>query len=116
MPRSLKFAFAAALAVAAAAPAFAREEVNAQVVRYGDLNLKFAGDADTLINRIDNASENVCGDRSGPMPLTERSDVNMCAHESAQVAVAEVGHPVVSGRYYGYTPEVVVDDGDTAKK
>ncbi|MBI3437698.1 MAG: UrcA family protein [Proteobacteria bacterium] len=108
----------AALSLCAATPAFAQQsaasttQLNARVVPYGDLNLDSRSGADTMLRRIDNASRYVCGDRTGPRPMQENGSVHACMHESMETAVNDLGHPNVSDRYYGNTPEVIVGDED----
>jgi UrcA family protein len=110
----------AALSLCTAAPAFAQQDaasttqLNERVVPYGDLNLDSNAGADTMLRRINNASRFVCGDRTGPRPMQENGSVHYCVAESTDNAVAELGHPNVSNRYYGNTPEVVIgEDEDT---
>jgi len=109
----------AALAICAAAPAFAQQDaasttqLNQRVVPYGDLNLDNNAGADTMLRRINNASRFVCGDRTGPRPMQENGSVRSCVGESTETAVNDLGHPNVSNRYYGNTPEVVIGEDDT---
>jgi hypothetical protein len=37
--------------------------------------------------------------------------VGACAAETQENAISDVGHPVVTALYYGYSPEVVVEEG-----
>ncbi len=80
-----------------------------RVVHFGDLNLNSRSGADTLIRRIELASEAVCGDRTGPRPLRENASVNACETETTEYAIQDVGHPNVLYRHYGYMPEVVIE-------
>src|SRR5262249_57327143 len=106
----------AALSLCAAVPAFAQNsspsttQLNQRVVPYGDLNLDSRAGADTMLRRMDNASRFVCGDRTGPRTMQENGTVHACSGETMDNAVADLGHPNVSRRYYGSTPEVVVGD------
>lgn len=109
----------AAVSLAAAVPAFAQQasapsttQLNSRVVPYGDLNLDSAAGADTMVRRINNASRFVCGDRTGPRTMQENGTVHACIGESSDNAVADLGHPNVSNRYYGNTPEVVIGEDD----
>ncbi|HYD87244.1 MAG TPA: UrcA family protein [Vitreimonas sp.] len=114
---SLALACAPALLLcAAAAPAFAQaawdNRYESRVVYFGDLDLESRAGADTLIRRIEQASDIVCGDRAGPRPINEHHDVRGCEAETVEYAVREVGHPNVLYRYYGYRPEVVIEGDD----
>ena len=111
----------AALSLCAAAPAFAQQasapsttHLNSRVVPYGDLNLDSAAGADTMLRRINNASRFVCGDRTGPRSMQENGSVHGCVDESMDNAVSDLGHPNVSNRYYGNTPEVIIGDDEDA--
>jgi UrcA family protein len=106
----LAFVCAPALLFAANANAQAYDNrYEERVVQFGDLNLESRSGADTLIRRIQLASEVVCGDRPGPRPLSENTSVNNCETETTEYAVQEIGHPNVLYRYYGYMPEVVIE-------
>jgi len=105
---SIAAACVTALALAAPAPAAAQWR-ESRVVTFGDLNLNSADDADVLIRRIEHAADVVCGDRPGPQSIAERDSVRGCEVETTEYAINEVGHPMVLGRYYGHTPEVVVE-------
>jgi len=109
----------AALSLCATAPAFAQQndapsttQLNERVVPYGDLNLDSRAGADTMLRRINNASRFVCGDRTGSRPMQENGAVHGCVGESMDNAVADLGHPNVSNRYYGNTPEVIIGEDD----
>lgn len=103
-----------ALLISTAAPALADNtwdrRYEERVVFFGDLNLESRSGADTLIRRIQQASDVVCGDRAGPRPINEQRDVRSCEAETTELAVREVGHPNVLYRYYGYRPDIVIDD------
>ncbi|MBN8606505.1 MAG: UrcA family protein [Caulobacterales bacterium] len=99
MSRSVHIALASAFLLAAATPALA-QNYQSQVVTYGELDLNSRAGADTLIRRIEQASDNVCGDRTGPRSVRENSTVNACARETAEFGVEDVGHPNVTQRYY----------------
>jgi UrcA family protein len=109
MSRMLAFAACVALSCAAA-PVFAQTRPESRVVHFGDLNLDSAAGADTLIRRVELAADVVCGDRSGPQMLSEHASIRHCEVSTADQAIEDIGNPVVLGRYYGHTPEVVVDD------
>lgn len=109
-------AIAALLAAAAAAPSFA-QEAQSRVVSYADLDLYDPADADEFIARIQNASDEVCGDHPGRRTIAETRDVRDCSAETTDYAIEDFGHPMVTGRYHGFTPNIVVEgswDGDGA--
>jgi UrcA family protein len=87
-----------------------RHEVRAQLVKYGDLSLDSAAGADALVRRIETAARDVCGDRPGPRGLTEHRFVRQCARAAGEAAVYEVGHPMVIGRYFGRTPDIIISE------
>jgi len=112
MLRSTLIVCASAMAFGslAALPALAQDTVvESQTVTFGDLNLKNPNDADLLINRIEGASLNVCSDTRATRSLAERRDVAPCRADSEQRAVYDVGHPVVTSRYYGADPQVIIE-------
>ena len=112
MPRSIHFVCASALFLACAAPAFAQER-ESRVVSYADLNLNHPAGADRMINRIERASDDVCGERTGPAPVVVRQNIRECTYETADNAVADLDHPIVTSRYlYGTSPEVIIEDPD----
>ncbi len=97
---------ASALTFAGAAPAFAQES---RTVRYGELNLNANEGADTLIRRVEQAADVVCGDYAGKQSLRENAMVGECETTTAQNAIGDVGHPVVTSRYYGRTPDITIE-------
>lgn len=104
-----------ALFAAAATPALAQHQTESRVVSYADLDLYDPADADTMITRIRRAADAVCGERSSREPIAIQTDNANCSFETVEWAIDDFGHPMVRGRYYGYTPEVVVEgswDGD----
>jgi UrcA family protein len=116
MPRTLVFATLSAIALCAA-PAFAQDESTTQLrqveVRYGDLDVYSQAGADALIRRIGQASDQVCGERSGPSSIQEHNSVNTCRTEVTENAISDVGNSVVTARYYGYQPQVIIESENT---
>jgi len=123
MPRSFSpgplVCVAAFVAAAFTVPSFAdetnydrttRNEVRREVLRYSDLNLNTEYGADQLLRRIEIAAGHVCGDRMGPRALDEHRFERNCSNIAEEVAVYDVGHPLVIARYYGRTPDIVIDD------
>jgi len=96
MSRAFTLALASALTLVAA-PAFAypNDEVRQQVVSYADLNVKTPAGANELVNRIENASDNVCSDPGSI--ITSRRAERQCERVAEADAVAQVGVPTVTG-------------------
>jgi len=108
MSRTLKLVCASALILGFTAPAFA-QRANERVVEYGDVDAYTARGADDVLNRVEHAAEQICGDRPGPMPIPERQGVEACTYETMDIAVADIDHPGVTARYHGYDPQVVIE-------
>ncbi|MGE0740550.1 MAG: UrcA family protein [Hyphomonadaceae bacterium] len=99
----------AALAFAAASPALAQNH-ESRVVTYGELDLQSDEGADTLIRRIENAARDVCNDDTSTRPISVEDQIDACRVETTQEGIRNVANNHVTGRYYGYEPEIVVDD------
>ena len=116
MPRTLVFATLSAIALCGA-PAFAQDQSTTQLrqveVRYGDLDVYSQAGADALIRRIGQASDQVCGERAGPTSIQEHNSVNNCRVEVTENAISDVGNSVVTARYYGYEPQVIIESENT---
>jgi UrcA family protein len=114
MPRTLSLIGAAALALTAvASPVYAQVlEPEQEVVRFGDLNLDYSGDADELIVRLQRAAGRVCGARQGVQPVAQFRADRDCMIETTEIAVRDVGHPMVLARYYDVNPRVIIEEGD----
>ena len=108
MPRSLMLALASAIAFGFAAAAPAAAEERAQHLTYAELDLDDGAGVDALIRRIENAAGNMCGERSGPMPLSQRFAIQRCARETAVQAVADVNRGSVTARFYNRDPSIIV--------
>jgi UrcA family protein len=106
----------AALLASASLPAVAQEvQPRERVVTYSDLNLDNASGAHVMVRRIENASRQVCGDRSGPRSLSENGSVHACRVDSAENAVTDLDHPMVTAEYYGnHGGNVIVTDDGSA--
>ncbi|WP_395645545.1 UrcA family protein [Terricaulis sp.] len=105
---------AASVALAATAftvQAFAQDP-QSRVVAYGDLDLNSRQGADTLVRRIEQASDQVCDQRSGPRTIIQDQISDVCSIETEEQAVADVAHPNVSASYYGYRPQVIVGEDE----
>ncbi|MFT3729630.1 MAG: UrcA family protein [Terricaulis sp.] len=116
MRRSNIFGIAALLATATALPVVAQEvQPRQRVVPYSDLNLDNPNGAHVMVRRIENASRQVCGDRTGPRGMAESGSVNACRVESAENAVNDLDHPMVTAEYYGNRSGnvVVTEDNST---
>jgi UrcA family protein len=115
MPRIPFAVCVSAFLLVAAAPAFARDV--SRTVSYGELNLEDASGADTLIHRVENAADYVCGDYRGQQSIADQSNLGGCEVATTRQAISDIGHPVVTARYYGRTPDVTIEsslapDGD----
>jgi len=113
MSRTLHFAIVSAAALAFAAPALAQNETSqpqARVVTYGELDLNSAAGADTLVRRIENASEQVCGSNDGRTNTRQAYINRACRVESTENGVYDTNHPVVIARYEG-SGYAIVEEG-----
>lgn len=111
MSRTVSFACASALLLALAAPAVAQQQFSQdRVVTTAGVDVNTRGGADIVLDRIENAAEAICGDRPGPMPLPERAGVANCTYETTEIAVDDSGIPMLHQRYYGYEPQIIIED------
>jgi UrcA family protein len=110
MSRALHLAVASAAVLALAAPAFAQSQPEERLVTYGELDLNSRAGADTLIRRIDNAAEAVCGQNEGRTNTRQAMINNACEVETTDNGVADVNHPVVTARYLG-SGYAIVEEG-----
>jgi UrcA family protein len=104
----LALASAIALGFAAAAPASAANLDRAKNVNYAALDLDDRAGAEALLRRIEHSAADMCGERTGPMPLAQRAAIRQCAREKTQRAVSEVGHAGVTALYYDRNPRVII--------
>lgn len=114
MSRSLHFAIVSAAAMAFATPALAQNETTRtqeRVVTYGELNLNSAAGADTLVRRIENASNQVCGTNDGRTNTRQAMISRNCAAEATENGVYDTNHPVVIARYEG-SGYAIIEEGD----
>ena len=114
MSRALHLAIASAAVLAFATPAFAQNETTQtqeRVVTYGDLNLNSRAGADTLVRRIENASDQVCGANDGRTNARQATINRNCASEATENGVYDTGHPVVIARYEG-SGYAIIEEGD----
>lgn len=99
------------LCAGAIVPPVAAQEAQSERVYYGDLDLWSEDGADALLQRIRNAADNVCGDVPGPAPVVVQADIRACEFETVDYAIEDLAHPMVTARYTGRTPEVIVEEG-----
>ena len=111
MSRAIHFAIVSAAALAFAAPAFAQSQPESRVVTYGELNTNTAAGADTLIRRIDNAAEQVCGVNDGRTSTRQAQINRACEVESTDNGVHDTNNPVVIARYEG-SGYAIIEEGD----
>ncbi|MBY0567821.1 MAG: UrcA family protein [Hyphomonadaceae bacterium] len=116
MSRTVSLACASAILLALAAPAAVAQQQFHQerTVRTSDIDINTRRGADEALERIEEASEQLCGDRPGPMPLPERAGVENCTYETMEIAVADSGNRMLHQRYYGYEPQVIIEDDGSA--
>lgn len=114
MLRTLKFATLSALALCAASPAFSEDnnvaQPQQQVVYYGDLDVYSDAGAEALIRRVQQAADSVCGEHPGPATIQESRSVGSCRVQTAETAISDINNSIVTARYYGYTPEVIIGE------
>jgi UrcA family protein len=91
-------ATAAILGALATAPAAAAEPVVRSSVRvsYADLDLSREAGARALLERIEAASQRVCGPRPSPRNLKINIHYRACYRDAVSQAVAEVESPLLS--------------------
>jgi UrcA family protein len=111
MSRALHLAIASAAVLAFAAPAFAQSQPESRVVTYGELDVNSAAGADTLIRRIDNAAEQVCGVNDGRTNTRQAQINRACEVETTDNGVYDTGNPVVIARYEG-SGYAIIEEGD----
>jgi UrcA family protein len=107
MPRIPFAVCVSAFLLVTAAPAFARDV--SRTISYGELNLEDASGADTLIRRVENAADFVCGDYRGQQSVADQSNFSTCEVATTQRAISDIAHPVVTARYYGRRPDVTIE-------
>lgn len=111
-------ALAAAMLSAAVVPAMAQ---SAEVSRHsrvyiGDVDRYSRDGADEILSRIDDASHRVCTEPRSVSPRTGSDERAECRTEATERAVADVGSGVVTARYLGIEPQVIItDDGNVVK-
>jgi UrcA family protein len=114
MSRSVHFLCASALlftGLAVTTPVMA-QEAESQTVYFGDLDLWSEDGADALVRRIRNAADNVCGDTPGASPVVVQHEVRACEVETTEYAIEDLAHPMVTARFYGRNPQVIIEEGD----
>jgi UrcA family protein len=113
MPRTVHLLCASALLFAgfgATAPALAQQG-ESEVVYYGDLDLWAEDGADAMVRRLQRAAGRVCGGTEASAPVAQQADVRGCEFETTEYAIEDLAHPMVTARYYGRTPEVIIEEG-----
>jgi len=113
MLRPLLLGSALIFASVSAASAYPMDEVEVQskVVHFGDLDINYAPDADVLLDRIHTAARHVCTDSGSIVAPRHNRD---CQADSESRAVAQVDNPMLTARFNGVTPEVVIADDSGA--
>jgi UrcA family protein len=114
MSRTLQLVIASAAALAFATPALAQNETTRtqdRVVTYGDLDVNRRAGADTLVRRIENASEQVCGSNDGRTNTRQAMINRNCSAEATENGVYDTDNPVVIARYEG-SGYAIIEEGD----
>ena|SRR5690242_11918733 len=116
MLRTVSLAAISALLLGAAAPAMAQSvaETNSRVVYIGDVDQGTEEGADIILDRIADASASVCRDDrfQGSVANVAATETGRCRVEATETAVADLDNGLVTARYYGLTPEVIVSDSE----
>ena len=102
---------AVALSAAVATPAYADNGRYAARIAYSDLDLNGAAGADAVLNRLESAAAETCGDRMGQMNLREHRQIRACTARFTQKGVMRIGNAFVAQRYLergGRLPNVIV--------
>jgi UrcA family protein len=95
---------AAALATAiGSAPAVFAEDTGAvsATVNYSDLNLASPEGAKTMLQRINQAAEQVCAPRADIGDYTGRAEWDDCVASRIDLTVTRLGSPMVTAAYAG---------------
>jgi UrcA family protein len=105
---------AAALMMAAAAPALAQGHVEANdaaisvSVQLGDLNLNTPAGAKTAMGRITTAARQICGDDSYGLSLPQRLAAGRCRVAAVQQAIAAARQPMLTALAFKTAPRMEV--------
>lgn len=100
------FAAAVALAGFSAAPALAQSEPISARVRYADLDLGSRAGAKTMLRRIENAAERVCGNRPALRDIRAFSRFRACVEDAESTAVAQLNSPLVTALFEEREPRI----------
>lgn len=97
----LGFAFASLLVLAAAAPAFAEEQVsNVPQVSLTDLDLNTPTGADSALNRMRRASRDDCGiDEQRNIDIGIYAVMSACVREDTATQLDRAGNDTLRARY-----------------
>lgn len=120
MLRTVSLAAFSIVLLGAAAPVMAQTvaETNSRTVYIGDVDQGSVEGADVILDRIADASASVCRDDrfSGSVANVAGTETTRCRVEATETAVADLDNGIVTARYYGVEPHVIVSDneyGDT---
>jgi UrcA family protein len=115
MRRTSLVCLSALVLSAVALPAMAQDvaDTHQRVVYIGDVNQGTIEGADIILDRIHNASTSVCrDDMIGSVANVAGTEINRCQIEATEVAVHDLDNGIVTARYHGLTPQVIVSDND----
>lgn len=115
MVRSSFICLSALLLAGAAVPAMAQQvaETHQRVVYIGDIDQSTVEGADVILDRINSASASVCrDDMIGSVANVAGTETNRCRVEATETAVHDLDNGLVTARYYGLEPNVVISEND----
>jgi len=96
---SLIFASIASIAAAPAALAEPGRMTVSVSVAYADLNLANPRGAQTMLHRLEAASDKACGGRPAPRFHKQWQQYRACTNEALSKAVAEIDAPLVTALF-----------------
>lgn len=99
-------AVALSLTALTTSPAFARDITES--ISYADIDLNTEHGARTMLQRIEHAARDVCGDTNGRITLSERTIVRRCVTETKANAVTQLNNPTVTAMHQGAAPAMIV--------
>src|SRR5262245_17352627 len=109
MSRTALMVCAALVFTASATPSFAQYVRESERIYIGDLDLYQPKDAEELLNRIDDASYDLCSDEARPMNAMERREASDCSDAAVEHTVRVLNHPMVNALHHGLSPNVIIE-------
>ena len=116
MVRSSLVCLSALLLAGAALPAVAQDTADShqRVVYIGDVDQSTVEGADIILDRINDASASVCRDDrfQGSVANVAATETGRCRVEATETAVHDLDNGLVTARYYGLEPNVIISQND----